>query len=217
MVCVTLLLLAVSCQKENDDDPSAIKDPDGNVYTSVIIETQTWLVENLKTTKYNDGSPISLVTDDVAWENLSGGGCCWYDNNTANKNPYGALYNWFAVETGKLCPKGWHVPSDTEWTTLYTALGGMNEASGKLKETGTAHWNNPNTGATNQSGFTALPGGWRKTNGSYENKGNFGVWWSSTSESAQDAWERYLVYDINYAYRGIDPKRLALSVRCLKD
>lgn len=224
LVLVTAIAITImtGCQKE-EEDPNAIKDGDGNTYTSVTIGTQTWLVENLRTTKYNDGSSVPFVTDDVAWENLSNTGspgCCWYENNeAANKSTYGALYNWHAVHTGKLCPTGWHVPSDEEWTALITYLGGENEASGKLREAGTAHWNSPNSDATNSSGFTALPAGFRQSNGSYYKKGEFGVWWSATEVNGDpvSAWERYLVNDYNHAYRGTDPKNFAFSVRCIKN
>ena len=112
-----------------------INDIDGNAYNKVTIGRQTWLVENLRTTKYNDGTLIPLVQDNTAWSNLITPGYCWFDNDeVANKNPYGALYNWYAVNTGKLCPSGWHVPTDTEWTTLIDNLGGLDVAGGKLKE-----------------------------------------------------------------------------------
>ena len=116
---------------------------------------------NLKTTKYNDGTSIPNVTNDTSWSNLTTGAYCWYNNDVSYKNPYGALYNWYAVNTGKLAPKGWHVPSDAEWTTLITYLGGESIAGGKLKEAGTTHWLSPNTEATNSTGFSALPGGRR--------------------------------------------------------
>lgn len=214
-----LITLITGCKKE-ENDPDAIKDGDGNVYTSISIGTQTWLVENLKTTQYTDGSSVPLVSDDIAWQDLTEPGRCWYDNNEeSNKNPYGALYNWYAVNTGKLCPVGWHVPSDEEWTALITFLGGEEEASGKLRETGTTHWQSPNIEATNSSGFTALPGGFRTSAGIYEKKGEVGVWWSSTevNGSPDDAWERYLVFDNTYAYRGADFKSLAFSGRCIKN
>jgi len=220
LTAVLISFLATGCKKDEDDDPDAIKDGDGNVYTALTIGTQVWLTENLKTTRYNDGTAVPLVTDDVAWENLSTPGFRWYDNNaSANKNTYGALYNWFAVNTGKLCPTGWHVPTDAEWTDLITFLGGASEASGKMRDTGTTHWKSPNTGATNESGINALPGGFRQSNGSFTKLGEFGVWWSSTENSSatDSAWERYLVYDFNNAYRGSDIKRLGFSVRCMKN
>ena len=164
--CCTLLQMGLilffsnSCNK---DEESVIKDADGNVYTSVTIGTQVWMVENLKTTKFNDGNQITNSTDNNAWYSLTNSLYCWYNNDIANKNPYGALYNYAAVASGKLCPTGWHVPSDTEINTLVSFLGGASVAGGKLKESGTTHWQSPNTSATNEYGFTALPVGKRET------------------------------------------------------
>ena len=156
------ILLISSCSNNNIVNPAptplTATDIDGNVYHTVTIGTQIWMVENLKTTRYNDGSPIPFVTDSSSWSNLTTPGYCWYNNDTTNKNTYGALYNWFAVNTGKLAPTGWHVPTDDEWTTLTTYLGGESIAGGKLKETGTTHWRTPNAGATNEIGFTASSG-----------------------------------------------------------
>ncbi|MGB7568216.1 MAG: FISUMP domain-containing protein, partial [Chitinivibrionales bacterium] len=164
---------------------AALSDADGNVYTTVTIGAQTWMVQNLKTTTYNDGTSIPLVTDSIAWFNLSTPGYCWYNNDVANKATYGALYNWYTVNTGKLAPAGWHVPTDSEWTVLFTYLGSdtLGNAGGKLKEAGTLHWLSPNTNATNESGFSALPGGFRVPLSSYSifnNMSTDGVWWSST-------------------------------------
>ena len=118
-----------------------VTDDDGNVYHSVTIGTQVWMVENLKTTKYNDGTSIPLVTDATDWHNLLTPGYCWNNNDEATyKATYGALYNWYTVNTGNLCPTGWHVPGDAEWTTLTTYLGGEDVAGGKLKEVGITHW-----------------------------------------------------------------------------
>ena len=128
-IMVVLSILTNSCSKSGDNSnpappPITVTDIDGNVYHLITIGTQVWLVENLKTTRYNDGAPIPLVTDSAAWSLLTTPGYCWYNNDIANKNPNGALYNWFAVNTGKLAPTGWHVPTDAEWTILTTFLGG---------------------------------------------------------------------------------------------
>jgi uncharacterized protein (TIGR02145 family) len=195
-----------------------VGDVDGNVYNTVIIGTQTWMAENLKTTKYNDGTSISLVTDGTAWTNLSTQGFSWYNNDAAtNKDLYGALYNWYSVITGKLCPAGWHVPTDTEWTILTTWLGGETVAGGKLKETGTTHWTTPNTGATNESGFTALPGGYRSSTGPFANIGINGSWWSSTEQSPSSAWYRYMYNNFSEVSRPSTLKQNGMSVRCIKD
>ncbi len=175
-----LLILANQLQeKQRQSTPSdTVTDIDGNVYHTVTIGTQVWLVENLKTTRYNDGTSIPLVTDSAAWSNADTSAYCWYNNDIANKNTYGALYNWFTVNTGKLAIAGWHIPTDAEWTTLTDYLGGESIAGGKLKETGTTHWRSPNAGATNESGFTALPGGHRDVNGTFSAMGDDGFWWS---------------------------------------
>ena len=178
---ILLIFLIHFCKKSDDN---VIKDGDGNVYTSVKIDTQVWIVENLKTTKYNDGIAIPLVTDNSDWGNLTTSAYCWYTNDAAaNKSTYGSIYNWYAVNTGKLCPTGWHVPTDEEWTILINYLGGGSVAGNKLKEAGTIHWISPNAG-TNESGFTALPGGRRTSAGIYVSLTDYGYWWSSTESSS---------------------------------
>lgn len=193
-------------------------DIDGNIYKTVKIGTQVWMAENLKTTKYNNGNQISNVTNDSEWGILTIGAYAWQDNNEASyKNSYGALYNWYAVETGNLCPTGWHVPTHEEWTTLIEYLGGERIAGGKLKETGTTHWNNINAGATNIVGFTALPGGVRDIEGSFLYVGSEGEWWSATKYSTNNAWMRYMSYSGIYVGRSDLSKKNGLSVRCVRD
>jgi uncharacterized protein (TIGR02145 family) len=165
IISALFLILATSCKKSNENDPSVIKDGDGNTYTSVTIGTQVWLVENLKTTKFNNGADIPLVTGNSDWESLSSPGYCWYENDISKKTPYGALYNWYAANNGKLCPKGWHVPTDAEWTALTDYVGGASIAGLKLKAT--SGWNSGGNGHDNY-GFSALPGGYRSGyNGSF--------------------------------------------------
>jgi uncharacterized protein (TIGR02145 family) len=195
-----------------------VSDIDGNTYKTITIGTQTWMAENLRVGSYKDGTAIPLVTDNTAWGNLTTPGYCWYNNDEAiYKATYGALYNWYTVNTGTLCPTGWHVPTDDEWTTLTAYLGGESTAGGKLKETGTAHWISPNTGATNETGFTALPGGYRYSTGTYFNIGIYGTFWSSTGYSATDAWFRYMLYSNSIVKRDSDNKDYGFSVRCLRD
>jgi len=197
--------------------PGGIYDADGNAYSSVTIGTQVWLTSNLRTTKYNDGTAIPLVTDNTAWKNLSTPGYCWYDNNAAaNMGTYGALYNWYTLNTKKLCPAGWHVPSDAEWTTLSSSLGGEMIAGAKLKETGTTHWSSPNT-ATNTTGFTALPGGGRYDNGTFYNHGVYTAIWSSTETGTNSAWYRKMSFNAGDIVRYDNLKASGKSVRCLKD
>ena len=221
-------MIISGCQKKDDNNNTpptteTVTDKDGNVYHTVSIGTQTWLVENLKTTKYNDGTAIPLVTDNTFWPSLITPGYCWYKHDSATyKNTYGALYNWYVVNTGKLCPIGWHVPTDAEWTTLATYLGGDTVAGGKMKaigtiEAGTGLWVSPNTGATNESGFTAVPAGYCDGNGTFGDIGNYGYWWSSSEENTSNIWSRYVTHDHSGVYRDPNIKGFGFSVRCLKD
>lgn len=197
-----------------------VKDYDGNVYTTVVIGTQEWFVQNLKTTRYNDSESISLVTDNSAWTALTTDAYCWYNNDqTTYGNTYGALYNWYAVNTGKLCPAGWHVATDANWAVLIGYLGDPNvDAGGKLKETGTTHWLSPNAGATNEVGFTALPGGWRsESDGTFSQLRNRGFWWSSTEKDVSNAWLRGMYDTTATVGRAAYDKKRGCSVRCVKD
>jgi uncharacterized protein (TIGR02145 family) len=195
-------------------------DIDGNVYQTVKIGDQWWMMENLKVTQYHNGEPIPNVTDNTAWASLSTGACCNYNNDEGMMAVYGRLYNWYAVNDSRgLAPTGWHVPTDAEMQTLSDFLGGDAVAGGKLKETGTAHWLSPNTGATNESGFTGLPGGSRSSAGVYGYMNAYGSFWSATEYSGTHAWDRTLSYNStefphNYEYRY---KRNGFSVRCVKD
>jgi len=197
---------------------SQIVDIDGNVYNTINIGTQIWMKENLKTTKYRDGTAISYCVDTVGWTLLSDGAYCFWGNDVSNKNTYGALYNYYSVVSShNLCPTGWHVPTDNEWSTLETYLGGASTAGGKLKETGTTYWGTPNLGATNESGFTARPGGMRGADGLYIYIGTYGYWWSSTANLSTDAWNRRLYCNSTDVTRSNDNKKLGASVRCIKD
>ena len=199
-----------------------VKDIDGNSYQTIMIGAQVWMVENLKVTRYRNGDPIPHVTDNNQWSNRASGAYCNYNNNASNAATYGRLYNWYAVNDARgLAPAGWRVPTDTDWQKLIDYLGGSSVAGGKLKETGTAHWNSPNTGATNKSGFKALPGGMR-----YGYAGNFfsiggeGLWWSAREGSSSHAWSRRLSYDNSgiSRYDGyFGSKQNAFSVRCIRD
>ena len=232
-----LLVLASSCEKDDDNEPSSgnstngkttsvfnpdvtygtMTDQDGNVYKTVTIGTQTWMAENLRTTKYNDGTAIPNVTDDDEWGALTTGSYCNYNNMTGTDSiaTYGRLYNWYAVNTGKLAPTGWHVPSDAEWTVLTDYLGGTSIAGGKLKEIGTTHWQSPNTGATNVAGFTALPGGYRSSSGTFSYVGGLGYWWSATEYSTTHAYYRSILYSDVGREDGV--KEVGFSVRCVRD
>jgi uncharacterized protein (TIGR02145 family) len=203
---------------ELESQPGIVKDYDENLYTTVTIGTQTWMAENLRVARYKNGTTIPLVTDNTAWAGLTTPGYCWYKNDEAtNKATYGALYNWYTVITGNLCPTGWHVPTDYEWTTLTMYQNGESVAGGKLKETGTAHWASPNTGSTNETGFTALPGGYRISSGLFYDIGSYGGWWSSTEYSTTDGRYRIMYYYNSEVYRDIRNKQNGFSVRCLRD
>ena len=210
------LVSLVSCEKEEDN---TVKDIDGNIYHTVTIGTQVWMVENLKTTKYNDGTEIPNVKGNEEWNVLTTGAYCWYNNDKSTyKETYGALYNWHAVNTGKLCPTGWHVPTSDEWLTLISFLGGENAAGCKLKETDTIHWQSPNAEATNESGFTALPGGYR-FGGVFDYLQGMGYWWSSSELEYEDELIKYYCMDKYYCQieEYFDNKNNGLSVRCIKD
>lgn len=209
----------ILCGCKKDETVPTVNDIDGNAYHTVTIGTQVWMVENFKSTKYNDDSSIPLVTDPTEWENLNTGAYCLYDNNINNKGIYGALYNWNAVNSGKLCPTGWHVPTRTDWETLLDFLGGeAMEVGGKLKEKGTTHWQTPNSGATDEYGFKALPGGERYGYGEFTYLGTKSNMWSSTASSETETYGLRLFHDaIEFHFTtGWDKKR-GLSVRCIQN
>jgi uncharacterized protein (TIGR02145 family) len=213
------LIFLPSCKKDDNNSSDTVTDVDGNVYHTVTIHDQTWMVENIKTTHLNDGTtPIPNVTDPVEWTGKTTLAYCWYNNIESNKDTYGALYNWYAVNNNKLCPKGWHVPSKDEWNTLISNLGGDSTlVGGYLKEAGTAHWIAPNTGADNSSGFTALPGGsCYHSNGSFYYNGKYGWYWSSTATSTTQAWHVYMNYNTKSIFRITGSLKDGFSVRCIK-
>jgi uncharacterized protein (TIGR02145 family) len=192
----------------------SIYDSEGNKYRTIVIGTQTWTAENLRSTKLNDGTEIPFVPDGNGWASLTTPGYCWFNNDSVG---YGAIYNWYAVATAKLCPEGWHVPTDDEWTILTDYLGGKSIAGGMLKETGTSHWQSPNTDATNGSGFTGLPTGYRNYGGGFNSIGNYGFWWTATEWSSTGAWYRDVFYGYNSVDRSNTIKRSGATIRCIKD
>jgi len=199
-------------------------DQDGNIYKTIKIGTQIWMAENLRVTRYRNGDPIPNVTDKAAWEALTTGAYCSYANTTDKDKiaTYGRLYNWFTVtDSRNIAPTGWHVATDAEWTTLISLLG-ASVAGGKMKETGTTHWTSPNTGATNESGFTALPSGIRTytIEGAYtfNDLGDWGNWWSPNTSGATDRWKSSLIYNsANSYYSSGGSKQRGLAVRLIKD
>lgn len=193
-------------------------DIDGNIYDTVMICGQTWLKQNLKVSRYNNGDSIPNDTNNTVWSNLTTGAYCDYNNIPGYSETYGKLYNYYTVvDSRNLCPIGWHEPSDAELTTLENCLGGISVAGGKLKETGTTHWKTPNTGATNSSDLTALPSSFRDINGSFGNIGEQSRWWSTTGSSSSYAYYHGLSYNSNSVSRGNLSRNFGFSVRCLKD
>ena len=231
IVAIFLSLMMSSCKKDEPNDATngkttavfnpglkygTMTDQDGNVYKTITIGTQTWMAENLRTTKYRDGTEIPNVTGNSDWVALTTGAYCtnYYIPEADPSVTYGRLYNWYTVNDSRnIAPAGWHVPADTEWTTLITYLGGENAAGGKMKEIGITHWYNPNGGATNESGFTALPTGLRESfDGTFVNVGYYGYYWSSTN-----AWHCEVYYWDAKAYRSGFYKTSGFAVRLVKD
>jgi uncharacterized protein (TIGR02145 family) len=195
---------------------STVADIEDNVYSVVNIGEQLWLGENLRTTRYNDGTSIPIEENGNTWPSLSTASCCWYDNNKEMYgDTYGVLYNWHAVNAKKLCPEGWHVPTNEEWAALVDFLGGEDVAGGKLKESGTTHWNSPNEGANNSSGFTGLPGGSRSD--LFHSLGDGARWWSSSEYDLTNAWALSVSYTSASTFWYNYTKRHGYSVRCIRD
>ena len=196
-----------------------VTDIDGNVYKTIVIGNQTWMAENLRTIHYQNGDEIPNVTDNTEWKNLTTGAYCNYNNNTDLDTiaTYGRLYNWYAVaDSCQLAPKGWHVPTISDWDRLIDYLGGDTIASNKLKEIGDLHWADPFE-STNSSGFTALPGGWRYLSENTKKMGFYTDYWAMPQYNATSAPFLYLFYFNSFMYRGINYKANGYSVRCIKD
>lgn len=218
-----VMLLFFGCTKNEPTTEitpdTTIEDVDGNSYHTVTIGTQTWLVENLKTTKYRNGDPIPNLQSDNQWATTSDGAYSDYANNPALSTDRGKLYNWFAVNDARnIAPAGYHVPNAEEWEELVQYLGGEAIAGGKLKEAGLGHWADPNTGATNSSGFTALPTGFRSRDGSFSGLSGFGYYWSA-SENYQQTSAWYFGMNMDWAgiEKAIEFEKTGHAVRCIKD
>ncbi|MBN2615651.1 MAG: fibrobacter succinogenes major paralogous domain-containing protein [Bacteroidales bacterium] len=201
-----------------------VQDIDGNVYKTIQIGDQIWMAENLRTIHYRNGDPIKNVENSDSWITLTTGAYCNYEN-TFDKNEIatrGRLYNWYAVsDSRKIAPSGWHVPTDEDWKILVGNLGGDSVAGGKMKEEGTFHWNSENVGANNESGFTALPSGYRdQYYGSFSGINYNAFWWTSTEDSETHSWYRYLNNQLTSVGRfswDVGNKKSGFSVRCVKD
>jgi uncharacterized protein (TIGR02145 family) len=206
-----------------------VTDIDGHVYRTVKIGDQWWMAENLKVTQYRNGDPISQIIDHTEWIRVTTGAYCNYGNDTSNVSTYGRLYNWYAIDDERgLAPKGWHVPSDEEWKQLEIVLG-MSRAEaddegwrgsiggGKLKQAEILYWQSPNTGATNESGFSALPGGYRlSVYGKFSSMGNYAYFWTATSSGDDVAWSRSLNANSSAVGRSRGSRNYGFSVRCIR-
>lgn len=206
-----------ACKK---DRAITMTDADGNVYKTVKIGNQIWMAENLKTTKYRDGTPIPNVADAVDWFNLVSGAYCVKPGVADYAETYGKIYNWYAVNDSRnLAPEGWHVATKADWDELMATLGGTDAAGGKLKEAGTAHWLSPNTGATNSSGFTALPAGYKAgiVQDGFYSFGGIASFWTSTEANGNGAVDFVLSKDDATLEEFTSAKYGGHSVRCVKD
>ena len=213
---VPFIILIIGCKQQQE---GIVTDIDGNVYHTVRIGTQVWMVENLKVTRYQNGDLIPDVKDTAQWRYLPIGTYCSYNNEIQNTAVYGRLYNWYAVtDKRNIAPKGWHVPSFSEIELLIANLGGDTVAAGRMKEAGNSHWLYPNTGAGAQNSLIALPGGYRHSNdGSFHTMGSNGYWWTTTQSYEMYAWSRRVYSYFANAMNVHDYKSFGFSVRCVKD
>jgi uncharacterized protein (TIGR02145 family) len=243
-VLFLLTIFVASCNKNEDTSPEttpitsdgnflnpnltydSITDQEGNTYATIVIDTQEWMAENLRTTTYANGDPIPNVTSNNEWENLTSGAWVHYNNNNQYEEPYGKLYNWYAVSDQRnVCPNGWHVATDGDWNTLINfldsnAFGGditPNLSGGKMKSSGTQYWQSPNAEATNESGFSAIPGGSRGSVGNFNSLGYTGIWWTSTEANSLYVYYRFMKHDNGSISKFSDVKGFGHSVRCVRD
>lgn len=227
---LVISLFLSACSSNENSSQNSTRPSVQPLIQSIQIGTQRWTATNYSHSQYRDGTVIPQVTDLSQWGNLTSGAWCYYANSTANGMIYGKLYNWYALAgiydvaslndptlRKQFTPSGWHVPSDAEWDTLVSYLGGTSVAGGKMKVTGTSYWNSPNTGANNSSGFAGLGGGFRTGVGSFASLGYGCDWWSSTESDEYSAWSRYLLYNFNQANRSANDKASGFYVRLIKD
>ncbi|HEX2393949.1 MAG TPA: fibrobacter succinogenes major paralogous domain-containing protein [Bacteroidales bacterium] len=237
LLCCVLSFVFISCDKrgkDKDDDNNTtgiifnadktygtVTDVDGNTYKTIQIGTQIWMAENLKTEHYANGDAITYITDFDMWENILEGAWTYYNDNENMNKDYGKLYNWYSVEDSRnICPSGWHIPDDPEWEALLSNLGGYLVAGAKIKETGLNHFAYTNEGSTNESGFTALPGGMKDFGSISFDLGLSGYWWSSTNANDYydlDAYYYYIGRDVDPVLNGTGDKNNGISCRCVKD
>ena len=223
LIPIILTAIIFSCNKDENEEEtsntSTVQDVDGNTYQTIKIGDQWWMAENLNTTKFRNGENIPYLAGSNEWTSTLSAGYCHSNNDTTLGAVYGLLYNWHAVSDGrKICPEGWHSPNNNNWATLVEFLGGSDIAGGKLKQAGTDLWDSPNTDATNESGFSALPGGIRTPiTGFFAGVGSTGSWWSNTQQNNEEAgvWGLTSMNGViaNYNLK----KNTGMSVRCVKD
>ena len=225
----SLFLLGVSPLRPQTPEGGSVADIDGNTYRTVIIGRYEWMAENLKTTSYGDGTKIPGISDSIAWQRLVIGAFCWYNNDEGHAKTWGALYNWYAVNTGRLCPDGWRVPSDEAWKLLegntdssygtgdpvWDLSGGRGNDAGLILKSRSG-WDSGGNGKDGV-GFSALPGGERCSNGRFFVGGKSGFWWSSSASGESTAWYRNMIYGLDDIYRNTHPKWMGFSVRCIRD
>ena len=222
-ILLAILIFSIfnTCSKDkptNSSGSETVTDIDGNVYHTITIGTQIWMVENLEVTHYRNGDVIPNIISTSDWANLTTGAYCFYNNDSGNCVVYGGLYNWYTLDDyRKIAPDGWHIPTDLEWQTLFTYLGGVSVAGGKLKEVGNLHWQSPNIGATNEYGFSALPGGYRDGLGVFHSMGIYGFYWTSTISNTIYAWRRSFYNASTEVYHFANDMPVGFSVRCVKD
>lgn len=223
IACIAMTTILGSCTKTNNStpppasgDPATVTDVDGNVYKTVRIGTQLWTVENLRTTRYNDSTVIPTGLNNADWTATTMGAYGIYDGDASNNNTYGKLYNWYAVMTGKLAPKGWHVPTEAEWKTMVEYLGGTGVSGGKLKSTSSL-WMAPNTGATNSSGFSALPSGYKSYTGGYSLINKSAYFWAATQRNSTQGEYFSLDNDFGSTSANGANKPFGYAVRCVMD
>ncbi|MFA7123788.1 MAG: fibrobacter succinogenes major paralogous domain-containing protein [Candidatus Delongbacteria bacterium] len=226
---IIILMTFAGCSEEtitaepfvdHTGETGTVTDIDGNVYTTIGIGGQIWMAENLKVTRYRNGDEIPEVQDYLAWYALTTPGRCSYNNDPANSVTFGQMYNWQAVsDTRKISPEGWHMPSDDEWDALINWVGGPDSAGVKLKETGFVHWAAPNEGASNESGFTALPGGWRINMGNFYDLTTRGYWWTISNDYLPSSMATaYGMYNDSVKVEDLAIIRnFGLYARCVKD
>ena len=227
LICSIFLACIHAFSQQND---LVIYDIEGNAYRTVVIGKYKWMAENLKTTRFNDGKEINYISDDSTWVESTDGAFCWYNNTKSYSESYGLLYNWYAVNTRKLCPDGWRVPTDEEWkyltgfvdlryginNSVWNERGLQGEDAGKRLKAQSG-WSFGGNGS-NIFGFTAIPGGERSCkDGHFHLAGKNGYWWSSTAKDSSDAWFRSIIYSFDNVNREIHGKRCGFAVRCLGD